>query len=135
MFSEIMNIKFFFLFSIATYGARVRGNVFRIIFLILDKEFESVETSSGFASLQGFFFWVSAMHTYSRIFAWNHNFHLLDFCHLTIFFGNHESIFDFAKEDWKQTKNLQTYCVPYLDQRLPQHECLSMQHRSKISKN
>ena len=51
-----MNIKFFFLFSVATYGARVRGNVFRIIFLILDKEFEYVETSSGFASLQGFFF-------------------------------------------------------------------------------
>ena len=36
---------------IAIYGASVRGSVFRGLFFILAGEFESVETSPGFASL------------------------------------------------------------------------------------
>ena len=35
------------------YGARVRASVFRIKFRCLVREFESVETSPGFASLLG----------------------------------------------------------------------------------
>ena len=35
----------------AIYGANLRGSVFRVISGILDREFESVETSSGFALL------------------------------------------------------------------------------------
>ena len=38
---------------IAIYGARVRGSVFRIVFRLLIREFESVETSPGFAQLLG----------------------------------------------------------------------------------
>ena len=38
---------------IAIYGARVRGSVFRIVFRLLIREFESVETSPGFAKLLG----------------------------------------------------------------------------------
>ena len=33
------------------YGANLRANVFRVISGVLDREFESVETSSGFAWL------------------------------------------------------------------------------------
>ena len=36
---------------IALYGARVRGNVFRMKFTVLSREFESIETSPGFAQL------------------------------------------------------------------------------------
>ena len=36
---------------IATYGVNMRESVFRIIFFILVIEFESVETSPGFASI------------------------------------------------------------------------------------
>ena len=43
--------KLFFL--IALYGARVRGNVFRMKFTVLSREFESIETSPGFAQLLG----------------------------------------------------------------------------------
>ena len=43
----------FYIFSlkilIATYGARVHGSVFKIEFRFSVREFESVETSSGFA--------------------------------------------------------------------------------------
>jgi hypothetical protein len=42
-----------FLSLIAIYGARVRGSVFRIVFRILVREFESVETSAGFVQLLG----------------------------------------------------------------------------------
>ena len=36
---------------IASYGARVRGSVFRMEFRVLSREFESIETSPGFAQL------------------------------------------------------------------------------------
>ena len=45
--------KFKLLFLIALYGARVRGSVFRMQFRILSREFESIETSPGFAQLLG----------------------------------------------------------------------------------
>ena len=38
---------------IATYGAIVRGSVFKMEFIVLAKEFESIETSPGFAQLLG----------------------------------------------------------------------------------
>ena len=38
-------------FPIASYGARVRGSVFKIRFRVLSKDFESIETSHGFAQL------------------------------------------------------------------------------------
>ena len=48
-------------------------------FFVLAKEFESIETSSGFA-------WqVSTLLTYSQIFSWNRNINLINYCHLTIF--------------------------------------------------
>ena len=37
----------------AFYGARVRGSVFRMSFRISSREFESIETSPGFAWLLG----------------------------------------------------------------------------------
>ena len=37
----------------AIYGANLRGSVFRLISGVLDTEFESIETSSGFARLLG----------------------------------------------------------------------------------
>ena len=37
----------------ASYGARVRGNVFKIKFRVLAGEFESIETSPRFAQLLG----------------------------------------------------------------------------------
>ena len=36
---------------IASYGARVRGSVFKIKFRVLAGEFESIETSPGFVRL------------------------------------------------------------------------------------
>ena len=51
--------------------------VFIIIFSILTREFEFVETSPGFATFLEKNFWASAMSTYSRFFSWNHNVHLL----------------------------------------------------------
>ena len=44
-------LKLFFL--IAPYGAKVRGNVFRMKFRVLSREFEPIETSPGFAQLLG----------------------------------------------------------------------------------
>ena len=43
--------KLFFL--IALYGARVRGSVFRMKFRVFSGEFESIETSPGFAQFLG----------------------------------------------------------------------------------
>jgi hypothetical protein len=37
----------------AIYGANLRGSVFRIVFRTFLREFESVETSPGFAQLLG----------------------------------------------------------------------------------
>ena len=37
----------------ASYGARVRGNVFKIEFRGLSREFETIETSPVFAQLLG----------------------------------------------------------------------------------
>ena len=45
--------NFFIFFLIALYGARVRGSVFRMKFRVLSREFESIETSPGFAQLLG----------------------------------------------------------------------------------
>ena len=36
---------------IASYGARVRGSVFKMKFRVLSREFESMETYPGFAQL------------------------------------------------------------------------------------
>ena len=38
---------------IYSYGARVRGSVFRMEFRVLSREFESIETSPGFAQFLG----------------------------------------------------------------------------------
>ena len=38
---------------IASYGARVRGSVFKMYLTVLSREFESIETSPGFAQLLG----------------------------------------------------------------------------------
>jgi hypothetical protein len=38
---------------IASYGARVRGSVFKMKFTGLSREFESIETSPGFAQILG----------------------------------------------------------------------------------
>ena len=38
---------------IASYGVRVRGSVFKMEFRVLSGEFESIETSPGFAQLLG----------------------------------------------------------------------------------
>ena len=38
---------------IASYGARVRGSVSKMEFRELSREFESIETSPGFAQLLG----------------------------------------------------------------------------------
>jgi hypothetical protein len=37
----------------AIYGANMRGSVFRIVFRTFFREFESIETSPGFAQLLG----------------------------------------------------------------------------------
>ena len=45
-------VKFLFLkFLIASYGARVHGGIFKTKFRGLSREFESIETSPGFAQL------------------------------------------------------------------------------------
>jgi hypothetical protein len=44
---------FFLKVLIASYGARGRGSVFRMKFRELSGEFESIETSPGFAQLLG----------------------------------------------------------------------------------
>ena len=63
----------------------MRGSVFRIIFLIFVRKFESGKTFPGLACLLRNLFGVSAgaVCTYSRIFSWNRNVHLLN-----IFFGH-----------------------------------------------
>ena len=38
-------------YLIATHGARVRERVFKIKFRVLSRQFESIETSPGFAQL------------------------------------------------------------------------------------
>ena len=38
---------------IASYGTKVRGSVFKEVFIVLAREFESIETSPGFAQLIG----------------------------------------------------------------------------------
>ena len=38
---------------IVSYGARVRGNVFKMEFRVLSRKFESIETSPGFAQFLG----------------------------------------------------------------------------------
>ena len=38
-------------YLIAIHGARVRGSVFKMEFRVLAREFESIETSPGFARL------------------------------------------------------------------------------------
>ena len=81
-----------------------------LYFFILAIEFESVETSPGFA------LWISALLTYILIFFVKTQHSVLNFCHLTIFlFQNHEYIGYFVKEDWKWTKNLKTYSVLCLE--------------------
>jgi hypothetical protein len=40
-------------FNFAPHGARVRGCVFKMKFRVLSREFESIETSPGFAQLLG----------------------------------------------------------------------------------
>ena len=54
-FLLIFLIFYFFLLEkiIASYGARVRGSVFKMDFRVLAREFESIETSPGFAQLLG----------------------------------------------------------------------------------
>jgi hypothetical protein len=45
--------KVFLKLLIASYGARVRGSVSKMEFRELSREFESIETSPGFAQLLG----------------------------------------------------------------------------------
>jgi hypothetical protein len=44
---------FFLRILIASHGARVRGSVFKMKFRAFSREFESIETSPGFAQLLG----------------------------------------------------------------------------------
>ena len=48
-----LTIYFYLFFLIDLYGARVRESVFRIKFRVSSREFESIETSPGFAQLLG----------------------------------------------------------------------------------
>ena len=48
-----MNTIISLLSLIAFYGAIVRGSVFKMEFRVLSREFESIETSPGFAQLLG----------------------------------------------------------------------------------
>ena len=68
--------------SIASYGASMHKSVFRIMFLILAKEFESIETSPGFArqvsalrtSTTAYLladFFVKSQHSFNRISSFN----------------------------------------------------------------
>ena len=45
--------NFFLKILIASYGAIVRGSVFKMKFRVLSNEFESIETFPGFAQLLG----------------------------------------------------------------------------------
>ena len=47
------NLSLTIFFLIALYGAKVRGSVFKMKFRVLSREFESIETSRGFAQLLG----------------------------------------------------------------------------------
>ena len=47
------NFHFFLTLQIASYGAKVLGSVFKMKFKGLSREFESIETSPGFAQLLG----------------------------------------------------------------------------------
>ena len=73
---------------IVSYGARVRGSVFRVIFLF-STEFESVKTSSGFA-------WFIEMHTAycvpTRDFFREIETFTTKLSHLTNFFQHHKSM-------------------------------------------
>ena len=54
LFFQLFFSTFYFLrILIASYGARVRGSVFKMDFRVLSREFESIETSAGFAQLLG----------------------------------------------------------------------------------
>ena len=52
-FNKTFFIFFKTFFNFAPYGARVRGSVFKMKFTVLSREFESIETSPGFAQLLG----------------------------------------------------------------------------------
>ena len=52
-FFNFFSYFFFLRILIASYGARVRGSVFKMDFRVLAREFESIETSPGFAQLLG----------------------------------------------------------------------------------
>ena len=53
-FLNFLDLQLFFTKElIASYGARVRGSVFKKKFRVLAREFESIETSPGFAKLLG----------------------------------------------------------------------------------
>ena len=45
--------SFFLKILIDSYGTRVRGSVFKMEFRVLSREFESIETSPGFAQFLG----------------------------------------------------------------------------------
>ena len=47
------NLTFTFFFLIAPYGATMCGSVFKMKFRVLSREFESIETFTGFAQLLG----------------------------------------------------------------------------------
>ena len=54
MKSQHLLLKIFhFTILIASYGARVRGSVFKMDFRAFSREFEYIETSPGFAQLLG----------------------------------------------------------------------------------
>ena len=69
---------------ITIFGSEMRGSVFKIIFLILARKFESRICPISRRNLAS----LSAMRACSRIFLWNLNVHLLNIHHLTIFFSN-----------------------------------------------
>ena len=64
----IAGISYSFKKKIASYCTKMRGSVFRIIFLIFPRKFESVKTSPGFARR------VSALRTYLHFFRENTTF-------------------------------------------------------------
>ena len=49
----LLHMYIFLKIFIASYGARMRGSVNKIEFRVLSREFESIETSPGFAQLLG----------------------------------------------------------------------------------
>ena len=52
-FLNLLHLTIFSKEIAASYGARMRGSVFRIVFRTFLREFESVETTPGFAQLLG----------------------------------------------------------------------------------